>query len=106
MMSTFEVRPTNELIRKGLKQRSMRGSHKGGQRCKLSNCSLADITRQTVSFMLACPLWVISGHSRNSLRNKASVSRAVSRRAIEMIALPPGAGIKVSMSQFFVAAIE
>ena len=64
MMLPFEVRPTNESIRKGLKQHSIRGSHKDGQHCKVSNCPLADITRQTVSFTKPCPLWVKSGHVR------------------------------------------
>jgi hypothetical protein len=50
MMLAFEVQPTNESIRKGLKQQPMRGSHNDCQYCKLSKCSLADIARQTINF--------------------------------------------------------
>ena len=45
MMLAFDVRPTNESIRKGLKQHSIRGSHNDRQRCKVSKCSRADIAR-------------------------------------------------------------
>ena len=41
MMLALEVRPTNELIRKDLKEHPIRRSH------KLSKCSLANIARRT-----------------------------------------------------------
>jgi|SRR4029077_9672109 hypothetical protein len=62
MMSAFDVRPTNESIRKGLKRHSIRGSHNDCQCCKVSKCSVADKARQTIGFTKACPLCVKSGH--------------------------------------------
>ena len=38
MMLAFDVRPTNESIRKGLKQHPMRGSHNDCQYRKMSKC--------------------------------------------------------------------
>jgi hypothetical protein len=53
MMSAFDVRPTNESIRKGLKQHPIRRSHNNCQCCKLSKCPAADIACRTISFTKA-----------------------------------------------------
>ena len=75
MMLAFDVRPTNESIRKGLKQHPIRGSHNDYQRCKVSNCPLADIACRTTSFK-ACPLWV---NSRRGLLLATAKKRAAVR---------------------------
>ena len=64
MMLAFDVRPTNESIRKGLKQHPIRGSHNDCQCCKLSKCSLADIARRTTSFTRHVRFTPNSGHLR------------------------------------------
>ena len=78
MMLAFDVRPTNESIRKGLKQHPIRGSHNDCQRCKVSKCLLADIARRTTSFkgMSAFSLWV---NSRRGLLLAMAKKRAAVR---------------------------
>ena len=80
MMSPFEVRPTNESIRKGLKQHPIRGSHNDCQCCKLSKCSLADVARSGhVQCNSACPLCANSGLMHcNKVHRYSSVSSALS----------------------------
>jgi hypothetical protein len=53
MMLRLEVRPTNESIREGLTHSSIRQRRKDRQRCKLSKCSLPDITRRTHKLAVA-----------------------------------------------------